>query len=181
MMERMEPFDAFGGERPHVREPGAGMGKIADYVRRCRGTWDREPAAVCWVRVFEEPGEAPVIVLGELPGNPSTSVTNMAEFWAAELVRAHFPQRFDFDPPAIVLDHYPTAHAERGTVGRAATWDRLSFASWAPRRVWLAGRERIAFGAPHREHLPAHDVEQLIGQKETAARPPALPATPQPS
>jgi len=40
-----------------------------------------------------------------------------------------------------------------GRLGRKATWDRLSFHSWAPRRVWATGRERVAFGDPHQEPL----------------------------
>jgi len=43
------------------------------------------------VSVFEEEGQPPVIVMGELPQNISTSVTNMAEFLAPELTQRHFP------------------------------------------------------------------------------------------
>ena len=43
------------------------------------------------VRVFEETGQTPVIVMGELPQNTSTSVTNMAEYLAPELIQRHFP------------------------------------------------------------------------------------------
>jgi hypothetical protein len=56
-----------------------------------------------------------------------------------------------------------------------ATWDRLSFHSWAPRRVWLSGQERIAFGDPHWEHLPQHEVEALLGREEMQALPPPVP------
>ena len=51
-----------------------------------RSTFDRDPHGVCWVRVFEETGQPPVIVMGELPQNTSTSVTNMAEYLAPELI-----------------------------------------------------------------------------------------------
>lgn len=64
-----------------------------------------------------------------------------------------------------------------GRLGRKATWDRLSFYSWGPRRVWLSGQERIAFGVPHWEHLPDQEVEQLIGNAEMTARPPEMPVT----
>jgi len=56
-----------------------GMPKTADYLYAFRGTFDREPHGVRWVRVFEEASQTPVIVMGELPQNTSTSVTNMAE------------------------------------------------------------------------------------------------------
>lgn len=154
-----------------------GMPKTADYLHAFRGMWDRDPEAICWVRVFEEAGQIPVIVMSEHPQNPSTSVTNMAELLAAELIQAHFPQRFDYTPPAILLEHYPTEHTPQGRIAHKATWDRLSFHSWAPRRVWLGGQERLAFGDPHWEHLPEHDVERLLGREEMQAPPPPVPLT----
>jgi hypothetical protein len=67
------------------------MPKTADYLYACRGTYDREPHRVCWVRVFEETEQTRVIVMGELPQNTSTSVINMAEYVAPELIQRHFP------------------------------------------------------------------------------------------
>ena len=164
------PFSEEGPEAP------SGMPKTADYLHAFRGMWDREPEAVCWVRVFEEEGQTPVIVMSEHPANPSTSVTNMAELLAAELIQKHFPQRFDHTPPAILLEHYPTEF-HRGRVARKPTWDRLSFHSWAPRRVWLGGQERLAFGEPEWRSLPEQEVEALIGQEEMRAIPPSIPQT----
>ena len=83
-----------------------GMPKTVDYLYAFRGTFDREPHGVCWVRVFEEEGQTPIIVMGELPQNTSTSVTNMAEYLAPELIQQQFPQRFEELPPAIFLEHY---------------------------------------------------------------------------
>jgi Protein of unknown function (DUF5131) len=34
------------------------------------------------------------------------------------------------------------------TTRRKATWDRLLVHSWAPRRVWLSGKNRSPFGEP---------------------------------
>ena len=112
--------------------------------------------------------------MAEHPDNPSTSVTNMAELLAAELIQRHFPQRFDFEPPAILLEHYPTEH-HRGRVARKPTWDRLTFHSWAPRRVWLGGQERLAFGEPEWRSMPEDEVEALLGCDETIALPPQVP------
>lgn len=153
----------------------SGMSKIADYVYAYRGTWDLEPHGICWVRVFEAEGQTPVIIMSELPQNPSTSVTNMVEHLAPELIQRHFPHRFEEVPPAIFLEHYVEERTPEGRRGRKATWDRLSFHSWAPRRVWLSGRERIAFGESHWEHLPPPEVEALIGREEMHALPPPLP------
>ena len=48
-------------------KPSPGMPKTADYLYAFRGTFDRESHGVCWVRVFEEASQTPVIVMGELP------------------------------------------------------------------------------------------------------------------
>jgi hypothetical protein len=113
--------------------------------------------------------------VSELPQNCSTSVTKIAEHLAPELVRRHFPHRFEAVPPAIFLKHSVEARTPEGRIGRKATWDQLSFHSWAPRRVWLSGLERIAFGDPHWEHLPEHDVAVLIGREEMQTLPPPVP------
>lgn len=166
--------------RPHPspeEEPKdtTGMPKTADYLHRFRGTFDREPHAVCWVRVFEEAGQTPVIVMSELPQNRSTSVTNMAEHLAPELVRRHFPHRFEEIPPAIFLEHYVEERTLHGRLGRKATWDRLTYGSWAPRRVWLSGQERLVYGEPAWESMPEHDVAALIGEEEMRAPAPEVP------
>jgi hypothetical protein len=75
-----------------------------------RGPWDKASHGLCRVRVFERAAEMPVIVCTELPDNPSTSVTNMAEILAAELIARHFPQRFDDAARVACLEHYPARH-----------------------------------------------------------------------
>ena len=115
------------------------------------------------------------ILISELPHNPSRSATNMVEYLAPELIQRHFPQRFEELPPAIFLEHDVEERTPQGRLGRKPTWDRLSFHSWAPRRVWLSGQERIAFGDPHWEHLPEHEVEALLGREEMQALPPPVP------
>jgi len=90
-------------------------------------------------------------------------------------IQRHFPHRFEEVPPAIFLEHYVEECIPEGRLGRKATWDRLSFHSWAPGRVWLSGRERLAFGEPHWEHLPDSDIEALIGRVEVHAQPPPVP------
>ena len=52
-------------------------------------------------------------------------------------------------PPAIFLEYSVEERTPQGSMGRKATWDRLSFHSWVLRRVWLSGQERISFGDPH--------------------------------
>jgi hypothetical protein len=121
------------------------------------------------------------ILISELAHNTSRSATNTAEYLAPELIQRHFPQRFEELPPAIFLEQYVEERTPQGRLGRKATWDRLSFHSWAPRRVWLSGQERISFGDPHWEHLPEHEVEALLGREEIKALPPSAPLTTNPS
>jgi hypothetical protein len=122
-----------------------------------------------------EEGQTPVIAMGEPPQNTSASVTTMAEYLAPGLIQRHFPHRFEELPPANFLEHYVEERTPAGRLGRKATWDRLSFHSWAPGRVWFSGQERIAFGDPQWEHLPEHEVEVLLGREEMQALPPQVP------
>ena len=137
MSEHLTPL-RFSEDDP---KPSQRMPKTADYLYAFLGTFDREPHGVCWVRVFEDASQTPVIAMGELLQNTSTSVTNTAEYLAPELMQRDFPQRFEELPPATVLEHYVEERAPAGGLGRKATWDRLSFHSWAPRRVWLSGHQ----------------------------------------
>ena len=151
------------------------LSKIADYLHSFPADTAGKPQGICWVRVFDREGETPVVVLSELPQNLSASVTDMAEYLAPEMVRRHFPHRFEAIPPVIFLEHYVEQQTPQGRLGRKATWDRLSFHSWAPRRSVLAGNVRLAYGEPHWEGLPEHEVEALIGRAEMRALPPDIP------
>jgi hypothetical protein len=42
--------------------------------------------------------------------------------------------------------------------------------------VWLGGQERLAFGEPHWERVPEHEVEALLGSEEMSAPPPEFPS-----
>jgi hypothetical protein len=158
-------------ERTPGPEP-VGLTKLIDELHRFRGSFDREPEGVCWLRVFGRGGESPVVVLAELDANASTSVTNLAEILAAEVIARHMPHRFEYDEPAVVLEHYPERrHQKSGKVVHAATWDRVTFETWAPRRIFLGGQERVSLGAPAWRRLPGDEVARLIGGDEAARRP----------
>jgi hypothetical protein len=144
-----------------------------DELYHYRGTWDLDPRAVVWVRIFHDDGMIPVVVLSELPANVSTSVTNMAEFLVPEILRRYLPERFEEEVPAIVIEHYVEERTSTGRLGRKATWDRLLFASWTPRVTELAGKTRLTIGEPDWAHLTEAEVMALIGAEEVAARPPA--------
>ena len=170
MGERLHPGDPPEGHggRPTPPEAGApgGPPKLHDGPFRYRGFHDREPAAVCRVRLFRRDGDTPVMVLSEDPANPSTSITNAMEFLAPEAIRAFCPDRFEHEEPVVLLEHYPEQRSPRGKILHEETWDRVSFASWRPRRVWYGGQERLSFGEPDWRHVPVDAVVALIGDDE---------------
>jgi hypothetical protein len=170
MGERLNPDDFFKPHNDWESPPGLGETsvpvKLYDGEFRYRGTWDAEPEGVCRVRLFHRGNEPPVLVLSELPENASTSVTNMMEVLAAEAIARFCPERFEWEEPAIVLEHYPEERNRRGRIGHHATWDRLSFGSWSPRKIWLGGRERVSLGEPKWHPIPQAEVERLIGRAE---------------
>jgi hypothetical protein len=92
------------------------------------------------------------------------------EFLACELIRDLMPERFEALEQVIILEHYEAQRDARGRIVHQETWDRVSFASWAPRRVWIGGQERLSLGAPEWRPLPREAVLVLIGEEEVTGR-----------
>jgi hypothetical protein len=117
------------------------MPKTHDFLYAFRGTWDHEPEGRCRVRILQADGTPPILILTELNSNPSTSVTNMVEVLTAELIAKHFPVRFEAvgEDPAIVVEHYEPLQDDHTGRREKPTYDRVTFADWRPRRVWLGG------------------------------------------
>src|SRR5579871_45723 len=63
--------------------------------------------AVCRIRIYRPAGKPPVIVCTELPENTNTSITNMAEHLAAEVIRRYLPARFEHPDGVVWIEHYP--------------------------------------------------------------------------
>jgi hypothetical protein len=61
--------------------------KTHDYIHRYRGYWS--DGGRCRIRIYHEDGCPPVVICSQLPDNPNTSVTNMAEYLAAEIIEEH--------------------------------------------------------------------------------------------
>ncbi len=100
------------------------MRKTHDYVHRYRGYWS--DGGKCRIRIYQEDGQAPVVVCSQLPDNDNTSVTNMAEYLAAEVAERH-----SLPTPLTWIEHYPE---NRGGPGE---WSLVSFSSWEVRDVCL--------------------------------------------
>jgi hypothetical protein len=116
----------------------------------------------CHIRIFQQDGRTPVISASELPDNPGTSITNLAEQLCAELIRAYFAVRFEHDEPVIWIEHYQRTPDELRR--RWPEFSRVTFHSQAPRRVTVAGTDRLQLGTPAWAHLSRAAVEALVGQ-----------------
>ncbi len=137
--------------------------KMRDELYPFTGFWSS--AGVCRIRTFEAPGCPPVIVATDLPENESTSVTNIAEYLAAQVIARYFPHRFDEAEPVIWLEHYArtTGGPLRPRPAGMSNVDRVTFSRWAPRPVVSQGVKRVTLGEPSWAPISVEDLERLIG------------------
>jgi hypothetical protein len=61
--------------------------KTHDYIHYYRGYWSE--GGECRIRIYQADGQAPVVICSQLPNNTNTSVTNMAEYLAAEVIEEY--------------------------------------------------------------------------------------------
>jgi hypothetical protein len=134
--------------------------KTHDYVHHYRGYWS--DGGRYRIRIYHEDGRAPVVICSQLPDNDNTSVTNMAEYLAAEVMESH-PDIFDpfslgnipgisYDKPFVWIEHY--LDGARGTPSDPATFDLVQFAHYAPRegRQVAQGDRGALLAAPRPRH-----------------------------
>ncbi len=133
------------------------MKKTLDYVHHYRGYWSE--GGRCRVRIFREEEQLPVVVCSQLPDNTNTSVTNMAEYLAAEVIKKH-----SLPAPLVWLEHYPEHE------GKIGEWSRVRFSSWEVEEVSLGGVRRRRVGSPRWSHLAPEEAEGLTGAGREAAR-----------
>jgi hypothetical protein len=138
------------------------MRLIEDYIHAFRGPTGGRSA--CRVRLYlpdaAEPGEvlgdAPVVIVSELPDNPGTSVTNAIEQIAAEVMDAH---RLAMGRAPVFVEHDPP----RATGRRDETFDLVVFARYEVREVMRGGIWHKEIGSPTWAHLGRREVEVLVG------------------
>jgi len=82
--------------------------KTHDYVHRYRGYWT--DGGRCRIRIYQEEGRSPVVICSQLQDNENTSVTNMAEYLAAEVMKKH-----GLPMPLTWIEHYPEHEREVGS------------------------------------------------------------------
>src|SRR5215207_10015468 len=113
-----------------------------DYIHHYRGYWS--DGGKCRIRIYQEDGNIPLVICSQLPDNENTSVTNMAEYLAAEVIGEH-----GLATPLTWIEHYPE-------------------------QVCLGGVWRYRVGSPRWSSLPPLEVDLLIGKavKEQLTVPP---------
>jgi hypothetical protein len=125
------------------------VNKTHDYIHRYRGYWS--DGGKCRIRIYREDGRAPVVICSKLPDNHNTSVTNMAENLAAEVIEEH-----DLPTPLLWVEHYPEHERETGE------YSLVRFSSWDPMEVCLGGVWRYQIGSPWWSPLRLEEVDLLL-------------------
>jgi hypothetical protein len=120
--------------------------KTHDYVHYYRGYWSE--GGKCRIRIYREDGRAPVVICSQLPDNDNTSVTNMAEYLAAEVIEEH-----RLPTPLIWIEHYPEHEGEIGE------YSLVRFSDWEPVEVCLGGVWRYRVGSPRWSPLRREEVD----------------------
>ena len=101
-----------------------------------------------------------MVVWSQLQDNTNTSVTNMAEYLAAEVVEGH-----GLPTPLTWIEHYPEHE------GRIGGWSLVRFSSWEAEEVHLGGERRRRVGSPRWSHLASEEAEGLVGGGREAIGP----------
>jgi hypothetical protein len=122
--------------------------KTHDYVHHYRGYWSN--GGKCRIRIYQEEGFAPVVICSQLPDNDNTSVTNMAEYLAAEAIEEH-----SLLTPLVWVEHYPEHTGEIGE------YSLVKFSTWELQEVCLGGVWRCRIGYPRWSPLTCEEIEAL--------------------
>ncbi len=131
------------------------MKKTHDYVHHYQGYWS--DGGKCRIRIFQEEGRDPVIICSQLPDNENTSVTNMAEYLAAEVIEEH-----SLPTPRVWIEHYPEHR------GKPGEYSLVTFSSWERREVFLGGAWRRRVGSPRWLSLRPLEARRLLVGRETS-------------
>ena len=134
------------------------MKKTHDFIHYYRGYWSN--GGKCRIQIFQEDGRAPLTVCSQLPDNDNTSVTNMAEYLAAEVIEEH-----SLPTPLTWIEHYPQHEGEIGQ------YSLMTFSDWELQEVCLGDAWRFRIGVPSWSHLRSEEVEILLRDRTGEQRP----------
>jgi DNA transposition AAA+ family ATPase len=93
--------------------------KNHDYIHCYRGYWS--DGGKCKIRIYREAGRSPMAICSQLQDNENTSVTNMAEYLAAEVVEEN-----SLSTALTWVEHYPERRGAPRIGWRATTFTRWS-------------------------------------------------------
>jgi hypothetical protein len=125
--------------------------KIHDYIHYYRGYWSE--GGKCRIRIYQKEGHDPVVICSQWPDNENTSVTNMVEYLAAEVIEEH-----GLSTPLLWIEHYPEHEEEPGE------YSLVTFSTWERKEVCLGGVWRYRVGSPKWSPLRPEEVEALTEQ-----------------
>ena len=123
--------------------------KTQDYIHYYRRYWS--DGGKFRIRIYYEEGQNPVVICSQLLENKNTSVTNMAEYLAAEVIEEH-----GLATPLTWIEHYPE---HRGKLGE---YSLARFSSWECREVCLGGVWRCRIGSPRCSPLRPKEVSNVL-------------------
>jgi hypothetical protein len=139
---------------------GVPVKKTHDYVHHYRGYWS--DGGKCRIRIYREDGREPVVICLQLSDNDNTSVTNMAEYLAAEVV-----EEYSLPTPLTWIEHYPE---DKGEIGE---YSLVNYSDWDSQVACLGGVWRCRVGSPRWSHLRPEEVEFLLRDRTGEQRPPS--------
>jgi hypothetical protein len=128
--------------------------KTHDYTHCYRGYWS--DGGKCRIRIYQEEGQNPVVICSQLMENKNTSVTNMAEYLAAEVIEEH-----GLTTPLTWVEHYPEHR------GEPCEYSLVTFSSWERREIRLGGVWRCRVGSPNWSPVQSEEVGALLVGRET--------------
>ena len=100
-----------------------------------------------------------MVVCSQLPDNDNTSVTNMTEYLAAEIIREHA-----LPAPLVWMEHYPE---DEGEIGE---YSLVKCTSWEPRETCLGGVWRRGIGSPRWSPLRPENLEVFLEGESRAGK-----------
>jgi len=131
--------------------------KVIEGIYEYHGLWT--PGAVCGLQIFSSPLDIPTVVLSELPCNTNTSVTNLVECIAAEVLQKYLPGQIGKNPPFHCVEHYP----KEGRSKTPTTFDLVTFERSLPLFCWVGRKYRISLGEPQWRPLTRSELERMLG------------------
>jgi hypothetical protein len=120
--------------------------KTHDYVHYYRGYWSE--GGKCRIRIYREDGQPPVVICSQPPDNDNTSVTNTAEYLAAEVMEEH-----KLPTPLVWIEHYPEHK------GKIVEYSLVRFSNRELTEVCLGSVWRYRVGSPRWSPLRREEVD----------------------